>query len=42
MFKSNANSLTFIPENGMNVVDSGRISVYEKKVCINYIAILWM
>ncbi len=31
MFKSNANSLTFIPENGMNVVVSGRISVYEKE-----------
>lgn len=31
MFKSNAYSLTFIPENGMNVVVSGRISVYEKE-----------
>ncbi|WP_040329342.1 exodeoxyribonuclease VII large subunit [Clostridium ihumii] len=31
MFKSNANSLTFIPENGMNVLVNGRISVYEKE-----------
>ncbi|WP_010292263.1 exodeoxyribonuclease VII large subunit [Clostridium senegalense] len=31
MFKSNTYSLTFIPENGMNVVVSGRISVYEKE-----------
>jgi exodeoxyribonuclease VII large subunit len=30
MFKSNADSLSFIPRDGMNVVVSGNVSVYEK------------
>ncbi len=30
MFKSNADSLSFIPKDGMNVVVSGNVSVYEK------------